>query len=660
MFIIIAFIISVFIIWLFYRKTQPEISNRKRYFLVSLRFCSVFILLLILLNPIFYYSKKEIHKPCILVLNDNSLSMKEGTKQSALSGIKNNLVSSFNKEGYQINEFNFANGLYGNNQSTFLTQTLIDLTNKNQLDNVKYIILNSDGWLHDSDLSFATNLNIPFITLQVPSKQIDTDLSIDAVYVNDKNYTNEVSSITVDCTAKSYSGKASVDLLVAGKKVAEKAIDFSSNSYLQVIFENTFKQTGLYPITVKIHTQNKEINYANNEYPSAIDITANKNRILIISDRMNWDAKFIHDVIKLNPHWQKRFLLSKGNTLYSGNQAFDPTTELYAVIILINTGNLYLNPSLSQFIAHLTEKGTGLLIMGKPIYSLNSIAPFQLSNITNSYKASFTLTTQSKEYQTFESLSQSLDNIPPVDYFYVKPLSTTKILAVFANSSQSPAIAYQELNNGKIIQLSFLNLWKWQLWEEKSTYQGFIDNLLTWLSNPVSNRLYVTTSKLSYFQGENVLFKAKAFDERMNEVRNINLQLSLFDDKNNIVAHEYFIRKNDDYLSEIHNLKPGNYHFSAKDPALKQHAEGKFLVSTYNQEKRDWGYNTPLLSFFAKVTSGSFVTDSSSLQYIANKAEANTDIIKNEIPIYKNWTIITLFLVSFCLELYLRKRWGLL
>jgi hypothetical protein len=33
---------------------------------------------------------------------------------------------------------------------------------------------------------------------------------------------------------------------------------------------------------------------------------------------------------------------------------------------------------------------------------------------------------------------------------------------------------------------------------------------------------------------------------------------------------------------------------------------------------------------------------------------------EHRIPLYRKWYIITLFLLSFCVELYLRKRWGLL
>jgi len=31
-----------------------------------------------------------------------------------------------------------------------------------------------------------------------------------------------------------------------------------------------------------------------------------------------------------------------------------------------------------------------------------------------------------------------------------------------------------------------------------------------------------------------------------------------------------------------------------------------------------------------------------------------------DIPLYRKWYVLTLFIVAFCLELFFRRRWGLL
>jgi hypothetical protein len=66
-----------------------------------------------------------------------------------------------------------------------------------------------------------------------------------------------------------------------------------------------------------------------------------------------------------------------------------------------------------------------------------------------------------------------------------------------------------------------------------------------------------------------------------------------------------------------------------------------------------------MLSYIANLTSGKIITpENISEQTFA--ATSRTEISSREIPLYKNYWLIITFLVAFCLELFFRKRWGLL
>jgi len=84
------------------------------------------------------------------------------------------------------------------------------------------------------------------------------------------------------------------------------------------------------------------------------------------------------------------------------------------------------------------------------------------------------------------------------------------------------------------------------------------------------------------------------------------------------------------------------------------------MISLDNPENRDKDFNTPNLSFISEITGGrSYNIDDLDTMEITEE-DSIIEQHKFEIPIYKKWYLIALFLIAFCLEIFLRKRWGLL
>ncbi|HNV63457.1 MAG TPA: hypothetical protein PKN54_11015, partial [Candidatus Cloacimonas acidaminovorans] len=56
-------------------RTNPEITKSRRWILFALRFITLFLLLMLLMSPILYYTQHKKQAPQILVLEDISQSM---------------------------------------------------------------------------------------------------------------------------------------------------------------------------------------------------------------------------------------------------------------------------------------------------------------------------------------------------------------------------------------------------------------------------------------------------------------------------------------------------------------------------------------------------------------------------------------------------------
>jgi hypothetical protein len=120
------------------------------------------------------------------------------------------------------------------------------------------------------------------------------------------------------------------------------------------------------------------------------------------------------------------------------------------------------------------------------------------------------------------------------------------------------------------------------------------------------------------------------------------------------------ISGNEKYRAVINELQADNYTFFVSDETTKQQAKGEFTVSSDNPEKYDKGINKTLLSYIANRTNGGFFSDQEIDEFVLPQANVTTKELKKEIPIYRKWYLIAVFLLSFCTELFFRKRWGLL
>ena len=117
-FLLLALFVSIY----YYRKTVPELSKKQKVFLGSLRFISLAIIFILLLNPILYFFYSTFNKPEIIILHDNSESMDQeidaSSKKQMLDNQTEELKKIFKKNSYEITDFNFANGLYGKKNTT--------------------------------------------------------------------------------------------------------------------------------------------------------------------------------------------------------------------------------------------------------------------------------------------------------------------------------------------------------------------------------------------------------------------------------------------------------------------------------------------------------------------------------------------------------------
>ncbi len=658
------FIVSIIIIvgvFLFYRVTSPEISRRKQYLLSSLRITYLIIIAFLLFNPILRYFHTKMIKPSIVLLIDDSESMEnkfnETTKIKRMEQLSDILEKKGNNKNYDVHKLYLSQYNKKQKSNTLLLPFYDYLKNEKRINEIQGIYLLSDGWIHDENLSFIQMSQIPVHSFLYETEKTESDLSIVNLVYNKTAFLHEKNIIKVRVNSTGYTGKCNIQLLIDQKEESSKEINVKENQFTDIEFETEFKKTGILPFEVRII--NKDSVPQNNSFPGAVQVLNSKQKILIITDQLTPDLRFINLVIQQNSRFQSDLVINKNGQFSKKNQNINIAWNEYSAVFIINKGNVVITTTQSDPIEKLLQNGGGLVVFGYPVKGLEDFMPGTLANIQGQFQATFLLTKEAQQYSTFQIDIKDISNIPPINYFYVTNKKTAHVLAKVDNEAQSPFILHQNYGLGNIIYFAGFDLWKWKSYLQNKSYDEFIDNLCNWVSHKNSDRFYAYTSKTNYFSQEEIKIMLNAYDEKLNPMNQITPKIKVYQAKK-LITEDYMTKTNNDFIFQIRSLNSGKYDFVVSEEGKRLETRGSFLIHSKSLEDFDKGFNYPLLSWISSVNKGKIIKATDIGNYEMPQVPPKTQKTTVEAPIYKKWYLISLFLFCVSTEYYLRKKWGLL
>ncbi len=646
-----------------YHRTEPPIGKGRRVLLAALRAITLAIALMLLISPILYFIRhKEIHQR-VIILDDVSASMdlSNGTssKTALLKPAGDALRQKFSAAGYEVSRHAFANGLSKDRETTLLSPALKELADKYDFSKVRGIVLLSDGWTRDEDLEQARQLGSPFFAVADTTASPSVDIAVKSIRNNRHAYRGEPFLISAEISSQHYTGPAVAKLMLSGRQISAQNIALKAGEVSTADFTQRFNTIGFYPFSVEVSaTSARERSTGNNLHPGAVEVLADKEKIVVLSDKPAWDNKFILDSIAENNRWQTAHYLFRDGKTWSGDKAVSAIAEQTpAAVIVVNNGMLPSDPALIAYVTAMQRKGAGILWQGLPLPELASILPLRRSNITSPYQGFLKFLPAAASYPMLDPDPQEQANIPPLDYYYVTLSPGAEAVAVMDNAQNSPAIAVN--GSSRVICMAFLNLWKWQLQSAGSTYRQILSESLTWLANRTGagyNAIYNN----SYFLNEEAVIRLRADDDIRRARLDLNPRLKVFDAENKEVFGDFMVRDAEEYTLGFTPEKAGQYRFQISENGSKELVSGRFNVSESSIESRDFDFNLPLLSWLANETSGKLLPVNSIQDFMPLPAQTEKLSLRDEIPLYRKWYLLVLFILSFCVELFFRRRWGLL
>ncbi|MFO7674360.1 MAG: VWA domain-containing protein [Lutibacter sp.] len=665
--IILAAFVALFIaVFQYFYKNNER--SQLTYWLSFFRFITIFLILLLLINPSLQKNNVETIKPNLLVAVDNSKSIKFNSQNDEVKSIVEKIKedSELNNK-YNISFFGFGSNLYPLNDLNFEeSQTNLSLPfqefSKLYKTGLSPVILISDGnQTVGNSVEFATYKSpvFPFI---VGDTTVFEDIYISQLNVNPFTFINNQLPVELFIN---YTGNKSIsknlNVYHKGKKIYSEQFQFSKAQNVRAAsFYLTATEIGTQFYTATVDQLENEQNKQNNTKNFSINVVEEKSKILILSSIIHPDLGMFKKAIESNK--QRSVTVSsianfKNNiTDYQLVILYQPNTQFNNIFTEIN------KKKLNYFV--ITGRSTDWNFLNSIQGSFSKKISSELENLHPIFNVN---------YATFLSTDIDFSNFAPIEDRFgeitfsvpYQPLLFQKIGNIETNK---PLLATFENNNQKAAVLFGENSWRWRMnsFVENKTFEhfdGFLAGLIHYLVSADSkNRLNVTVNPI-YYANEIIQISASYVDENFNFDSRSKLWITVTDETSKFIKKIPFAALNNKFIVELPTIPFGEYKYVVSVENTENSVSGSFKILPFEIEAQFTNANHQHLKKVANETKGfTFYNkqEQNLIDYL-KKDERFKSIQKNTIsktPLIDWKWILGLIVLILSLEWFIRKYYG--
>ena len=562
--IALIFGLAFFIMLKSYLRIEKGSEHKKT--LLSLRFLSILVLLIISLRPRIEYTEEKTQKDRLYFLYDRSSSMtikdmpgRKNRKDYMEAAVSKNKTELYKlKEKFDLKEYSFASELEKNPKavqsanSTTLGSALYNTAVDSRIRKVKGLVLFSDGINTggasiNRAVSELKRRNIPVYTVMIGQSKYQGNIvdgviaELDCPQSVKKGNTLNVHIHGIARGLKNFPVK--LEVLIDDKLVKE--IDISPNSEEMHFYEkvdlkiDTF-EAGYRKLSARIKTGQREISPANNNLDTYFQIKEGGLKVLLLATSPSPDFKFINRILSkmedINLNVPNPFL----SRTEAGKKALAELKPAdFDVILLLNPDiNLLPLEFIQKCEAFMKARKQGLFISGeiflKSLFEkklLLDYLPVNSDTLTFERKEGpLTYTELSRKHFITQFFADSkLNKLAPVSG-RVSSLKANISSKVLIEQDSIPILVTDQFKRCRIAWLNTDGLWQWMTDPTfKQNYQQLWKRIIYHLAHreaDLSASLAIFTAKTRYKAGEKVTVTADFLDEKGTPVQNAAINSS--------------------------------------------------------------------------------------------------------------------------------------
>lgn len=659
----LALVLAVFQ-YLYNNKEKSQLH----YWLSFLRFLSVFLILLLFINPSIKNKVLEIKKPNLIVAVDNSSSITYASQNTYVKNIVNQLKNDNDLNAkFTINYYSIGSVVKPLDSLTFKDSytnisSAFNSFSKLYKENDSPVILITDGnQTVGNSIEFVAFKN-PIFPLIVGDTTVVEDIYINQININKNTFIKNRLPVEIFVNYKGTNiVTKTLSVYHKSKKVYTQKLEFSSNKNVQTVsFYLPAEEKGIQYYTAVIEELENENNTVNNSKSFSINVIEEVSKILILSDIVHPDLGMLKKTIETN---KQRTATIVSNNNFKGNISdyqlvilYQPTASFKKVFNLIDK-----------------NKVNYLVVTG-----LSTDWDFLNTNQTNFAKATLAETEDflpvfNPNYVSFLTNDIGFSNFAPLeDSFgnvsFSVPYNTLLSQKIGAIETDKPLLATFETNNQKIGVLFGENSWRWRMnsYTENKTFElfdGFIGNIIQYLaSNQFEKRLQVATNPI-YFTNETIQISVSYLDENLNFDSRAKVWLTLVNNDTKNVQKIPFTLVENRFLLEFSNFAPAEYSFTVSVENQEENYSGSFKVVPFEVEKQFSNSNYKPLNILVSKTNGKTYFNNQQANLIADLLSDNRFKSLQKYSINKssliNWKwLLGAILLLLSIEWFVRKYFG--
>jgi len=640
--------------------------------LAALRFLSVSIISILLLDVFIKHSINETEKPIIIIAQDNSTSI-VSCKDSV--DIKTNYLNDLSnfakavKDKYDVKLYQFdseskpSETFDFKGKETDLSKVINDIENNYSNSNIGAIVLATDGIYNKgtNPLYSSKKINVPFYTIALGDTTAISDVWIQTINHNQIAYLGNSFPVEVIVNATDLNSKTvNISISSNGSLLKTEQISINSDNFSKAFnfnFEAT--KTGIQKYTVALSTLPEDKNTTNNAQSFIIDVIDNRQKVLILANAPHPDIAAIQESINSTQTYEVEVALIN---------EFTKPLKPYSLIILHQT-----NLVPPKFLGELKANGQSVLFIG--LNPPSGIFNFTMSNSGNrfndaepSLNDAFTLFGLSNELKLY------VKELPAVKCnFGSTSISNSSYVLINQKigvvNTDNPLFVFNEINGLKSAGFFGDGLWRWKLrdfsdHDNHNLFNELINKTVQYLSVKADKSFFRVFTKKIVNEIENIEFTAEVYNQSYELITEPDVTIVLKDSKNKVYNYT-FSKKQTMYSLSAGQFAPGEYSYEAKvkvgDKLFVK--SGFIVVKEIISERINTLANHQILQQISNESGGKLFYKNQFAQLQKEILESNT--IKSITYTHKElsdlvnvkWIFfIVLFLLS--LEWFFRKRNG--
>lgn len=672
--ITLAAIIALGFVFLKYFHGTRERGPRA-YLLAGLRFVSIFVLLLLLINPGIKQREFELEKQQLFLAYDLSGSMEYLETTGDVTAFAQEVRSSEElRDRFEIREFGFGRSLFSlerdsmafDENQTNIRAALSEME-KLRATQSAAIVMVTDGnqTLGEDYQYYRPGPQVGIFPVVAGDTTAQVDLAITNLNVNRYAFLNNRFPVEI---ILNYTGRepvnSTLEIKLGETVLFTKEVELTAEKTSEVISATLpASSLGLKVYNAEIKPLTSEKNTANNIRSFGVEVIDERTSVLILTSILHPDLGTFKKSIETNEQRQAEII--------NIQDIKNIDTNDFQLVILYQPNN-HFNTVINQ----LKDQHINFLLVTGTRTDWNFLASVM------DFGKDFT--SQSQDYFAVYNPNYSRFQFEEIGFNSLPPLQDVFGNIEFENENQNvllyqqlegvttttPLLATFEENGSRFAALFGENIWRWrsQSFADRGSFEdfdNFFGKLVQYLSSSQKRDRLTVESGSFYAENEEVLITARYFDDNYEFNAKGQLEVKLTNTSTEQELESQMLLGNHRFTFSVDDLSPGEYDYEVREITSGISKSGRFTVIPYNVEQQFGSANISKLQTFA----GSAGSD---LHYINEPDRLIAKLLEDNryLPVQKSrekavplisWKfLLILLIVSLSAEWFTRKYFGLI